>query len=1053
MKPTVKKTNSCFVLIVLLTAAAVCPARGNYDSTALSYGPVAYWPFIETTASPPLYVITNSSTLGSVLDGYGIDTNPVLTAAGDTGIPVSSGAPGIVGKCARFSNPGDIIGLCYSKIDVPWNAALNAAPPFTIEFWAMPNSISGNATGLCPLSNFDPTGQVSRAGWVFYVDTNGGWQFRLGNRNGYAGLLTASSSGNAATNAWQHMVATWDGTNASLYANGVLVGTTNVSVGDWVDNPQNALRIGGTPLEGNSGVSPDAQDTSNIGNRGYDGWMDEVAIYARILSMNTICAHYCAAYTNNAGYHAQILHDGPVAYYELEEPPFNVPQPGVCPTFANSGSLGGAANGTNEWGTLAAQPGPGYAGFNAADQAVFFDGENGLAQIEDSAGLHFTTNEDSEIPITMTAWIKPLEQDFYRDIIVHGFDTNFAETFLRIFPGGGYGNGNYYEVGSSDGVTYYDDAFFPIPSGDIGNWVFLAGTFDGTSWNLYRNGTLVASTPASPTDPGAIDVSGPWTLGARQINGWIQAGGGWVGDGELFSGSLAEPAIFTNALSAWEIMGLYYAADVPPTITTQIQPPPGPVYAGGSVSFNVFAEGNPVLGYQWYFDNVGLDGQTSTNLTLNNVKTASSGNYSVVVTNAYGAATSSVALVVLTGGAPQIAQQPIPVTRWMNYPFTISVTAGGAEPLFYYWQADGVFIPGATKASYTAIAPGTGSFSYSCVVSNQFGTTNSALVAVTSLAWPTAEYSALILEYYRPIAYYRLDELSGNIAYDYAGGINGQYFNVSLGQPGYSPYDPDPGIVVGPGPNSYMGNINGSAIDFAGTNAFSFLLWCNGNPAQTNGAALIAKGESNNGAGVANEQFCLNVGGVSGNSGVYSFFVRDPGLVPAEVDADRGPNGTWQAIAVTCDGTTIAIYVNGVMEGSTAAPSYGIESLTSPVSIGSERSGVAPTYDLNFAGSIDEVAIFDYALSQSQVFGLYAVPYTPPPQVIQITAMAVSDGTFSFSWSVTPGRICQVQYKTDLSQTGWLNLGAPITANNNATATVSDLMTNAQRFYRVLLLP
>src|ERR1035437_9422601 len=38
--------------------------------------------------------------------------------------------------------------------------------------------------------------------------------------------------------------------------------------------------------------------------------------------------------------------------------------------------------------------------------------------------------------------------------------------------------------------TWYDSVLSPIPPGDFGNWVFLAGTFDGANWNLYRNGVL-----------------------------------------------------------------------------------------------------------------------------------------------------------------------------------------------------------------------------------------------------------------------------------------------------------------------------------------------------------------------------------------------------------------------------------------------------------------------------------------------------------------------------------------------------------------------------------
>jgi len=114
----------------------------------------------------------------------------------------------------------------------------------------------------------------------------------------------------------------------------------------------------------------------------------------------------------------------------------------------------------------------------------------------------------------MAAWVKPTEQDYFRDIIEHGFDNNLAETFLRISRGEGAdytGDGNYYEVGSSDGVNYYDSVLVPIPPGDIGNWVFLAGTFDGTNWNLYRNGALAGSVAASTGDIGAIDVTNAWT--------------------------------------------------------------------------------------------------------------------------------------------------------------------------------------------------------------------------------------------------------------------------------------------------------------------------------------------------------------------------------------------------------------------------------------------------------------------------------------------------------------------------------------------------------------
>src|SRR5205807_10279213 len=119
--------------------------------------------------------------------------------------------------------------------------------------------------------------------------------------------------------------------------------------------------------------------------------------------------------------------------------------------------------------------------------------------------LHFSGD------ITMVAWIKPTVQDFYRDIIARGWDGLYVETFLRIsrgVGGTGAGDGNYYELGATDNNTFYDAVLFPMPAGDIGQWVFLAGTYDGSSWNLYRNGVLAGSVASTHR---AFDVTNRWT--------------------------------------------------------------------------------------------------------------------------------------------------------------------------------------------------------------------------------------------------------------------------------------------------------------------------------------------------------------------------------------------------------------------------------------------------------------------------------------------------------------------------------------------------------------
>jgi hypothetical protein len=51
------------------------------------------------------------------------------------------------------------------------------------------------------------------------------------------------------------------------------------------------------------------------------------------------------------------------------------------------------------------------------------------------------------------------------------------------------------------------------------------------------------------------------------------------------------------------------------------------------------------------------------------------------------------------------------------------------------------------------------------------------------------------------------------------------------------------------------------------------------------------------------------------------------------------------------------------------------------------------------------------------------------------------------------GRGYQVQFKTDLTQTNWTDSGAARTATSTNMAASSNVGSDPQRFYRVVLLP
>jgi hypothetical protein len=970
-----------------LVLACTSVLGSDYPTTVLSHSPLGYWRLDEAGPSPALHSVANSGSAGSAANGYVVNT---------VSLTVTNGMPGIVGNCARFSNPSAAIGSGLTRIDVPWSTAINPNPPFSVEMWANFVTIGSDSTGTCPLSNFSyyDYGGGSRWGWLFYVrGPDGRWQFRLGTSSGYAAICSATS-GNAVAGTWQHIVATFDGTTVLLYVNGAQVGSS--ASAPWTPNPQQALRMGNNELGGSTSDGPWIDGLGNTGNRGFDGFLDEVAVYPTLLSAGQVKAHFDAATTNNAGYHAQIIADGPSGYWELEEPAVTPPNPSTFPIAANSGSLGSAADATNMWGTLAGQPDSGFAGL-LGGKSTFSDGLNGYISVKDAPGLHFSGN------VTMMAWVKLGSKDYFRNIIERGWDASYAETFLRVSmsdDGSGAGTpNNYYELGASDGAagTYYDAALYQIPPGDVGNWVHLAGTFDGTGWNLYRNGVLVATVAPTTGDTGVFNAytnSIGWTIGGRfgppSPTRFFGGAGSltdvFYGQGLNFSGNIDEPAIFNTALSASDIQAIYNSAQVKPQITrAPVVPPqtaanPGTLYSGSSASFDVWAEGGPTLGWLWLSNGVST-AITATNITLTNLRPGTP-QISVVVTNASGTITSTVTPTVLAT-KPLVLQQPVATTRYTGRPFSFSVVAGGSQPFSYQWKTNGTDIPGATSATYSSTASAAVALNYSCLTSNEFGTSNTVAVALTVLPIPSASSYAPAVIGDGPVAYWRLGESVGQtVAHDYYNGHDGTYLATALGQPGYVPatIDPDTAAAFN-GADSHVANINGNGatggINFVGHTNFTLEAWVNGQPGQADEATIIVKGIGSSGT-TATEQFALDVSG-----GAYRFFGRLGLAAGYSAVGQSGPDGTWQHVVGVYDdlnvlggGKTMYIFVNGVQEGSGATRGgSGVRNSTDPLSIGSKRLGNDPSYNGTFNGTVDEVAIYPYALSSAQIVNHYTDAY------------------------------------------------------------------------------
>jgi len=96
-------------------------------------------------------------------------------------------------------------------------------------------------------------------------------------------------------------------------------------------------------------------------------------------------------------------------------------------------------------------------------------------------------------------------------------------------------------------------------------------------------------------------------------------------------------------------------ADSPPSIT--LQPQSLNAALGAKAKFNVIADGTPPLTYQWQFKGANLAAATDDTLTISNATFINAGNYRVIVSNASGSVTSSVALLTIIT-PPVILQQP-----------------------------------------------------------------------------------------------------------------------------------------------------------------------------------------------------------------------------------------------------------------------------------------------------------------------------------------------------------------------------------------------------------
>jgi len=287
-------------------------------------------------------------------------------------------------------------------------------------------------------------------------------------------------------------------------------------------------------------------------------------------------------------------------------------------------------------------------------QCFSFDGLNDAINVPDVAALALTSS------LTIEGWLYVTNPPSVPGMVLFRGDTRSGldPYYVSLEPRAGTSGMLGFVVCGVENINAWINAPMPLEA-----WTHVAATLDDATglMTLYTNGVVAAQTtttirPLGPLSPGASAGIG---IGNHSCQPGIF--------NYPFRGRIDELSVYSRALSAAEIQGIYTADGLgkchqPPSIVTQ--PTSQTVLAGSAVTFTVTAEGTPPLSYQWRFNGDSIAGATATSLMVADVQPAQAGSYSVRVTNAFGSVISSNALLTVIPATTNCAPAPAGLVSW-----------------------------------------------------------------------------------------------------------------------------------------------------------------------------------------------------------------------------------------------------------------------------------------------------------------------------------------------------------------------------------------------------
>jgi hypothetical protein len=223
----------------------------SYRATVLADGPVAYWRLGEATGST-----------------MAADETPNDYSA-TIGTGVSWGAPGAIlhdANTAVFLAGEQCLEVAGDRFDYPGTHA------FSLEGWVSISAPPDNVYRHL-YSKDDEANPAGRQEYGIYLEVNDGLAFERFVNSGSRTVVSPTPM----LNTWTYFVGTYDGTQLTLYVNGMNVGAKG--------DTRTQLSIG----------NPEYMGCKSFSYSGVEGALDEFAIYDFALSPLQIATHYAAS--------------------------------------------------------------------------------------------------------------------------------------------------------------------------------------------------------------------------------------------------------------------------------------------------------------------------------------------------------------------------------------------------------------------------------------------------------------------------------------------------------------------------------------------------------------------------------------------------------------------------------------------------------------------------------------------------------------------------------------------------------------------------------------